>query len=70
MISLKKRTLASILFILISLDIFSQGGGSVPPPPAPAPPPGLPIDGWLLFVFGIALIYGVIKKLSAKSANS
>ncbi|MFT4642368.1 MAG: hypothetical protein ACI89R_000203 [Candidatus Azotimanducaceae bacterium] len=43
------------LFLLISVETFSQG----PPPP---PPPGLvPIDGGILLLLTSGLIYGVSK---------
>lgn len=29
-----------------------------PPPPTPPPPPGLPIDGGVLVLFVIAIIFG------------
>jgi len=45
---------------------MAQGG--TPPPPMPPPPPGLPIDGAIVALFVIALVYGVYKtcKLSSK----
>lgn len=59
-----KKILASILFVLISFVCVSQSSG--PPPPSPPPPPGLPIDGGLLGLFALGLIYGAKKLLKAK----
>ena len=59
MVLLNKRTLASILLLLISVVSFSQG----PPPPAPPPPPGLPIDGYLFIFIILGLFYGIKKNL-------
>jgi len=38
---------------------MAQGGA--PPPPMPPPPPGLPIDGGIVALFVVALVYGVYK---------
>lgn len=57
-----KRKFASILFVLISFVCTAQLGGD-PPPPMPPPPPGLPVDGVVLFVLVIGIIYGIKKKL-------
>ena len=55
-----KKTVASILFVLISFVCVAQ---SVPPPPAPPPPPGLPIDGGVLAGLFIGIVIGVKKLL-------
>ncbi|MFS4483389.1 PID-CTERM protein-sorting domain-containing protein [Hyunsoonleella sp. 2307UL5-6] len=60
-----KRTLASILFILISFVCIAQGGGNIPPPPQPPPPVGLPIDGGIFIGLLVAVFYGG-KKLMKK----
>lgn len=52
--------LASIFLCFIGLESMAQGSG-MPPPPAPPPPPGLPIDGGLVVLFMVALVYGVYK---------
>ncbi len=57
-----KRIFASILFVLISFVCTAQLGGD-PPPPMPPPPPGLPVDGMVLFVLVIGVIYGIKKRL-------
>jgi len=57
-----KRKLASILFVLISFVCTAQLGGD-PPPPMPPPPPGLPIDGMVLSVLVLGIIYGIKKRL-------
>ena len=54
---------ASILFFLISFVCVSQ---NVPPPNdanRPPPPPGLPIDGGVLIVAALGIIYGITKSL-------
>jgi hypothetical protein len=58
----KKRKLASILLIFISVVCFAQAPDT-PPPPGPSPPPGLPIDGGILIGACIALFYGTKKLL-------
>lgn len=60
-----KEIIASILFVLISFVCLAQGGNP-PPPPSPPPPPGLPIDGGLLTILGLGVIYGANKLLRAK----
>ena len=59
-----KKILASILFVLISFVCVAQGSG--PPPPSPPPPPGLPIDGGILAVLGLGLVYGIKKLLKTR----
>lgn len=59
-----RKYLASILFVLISFVCVSQTSG--PPPPSPPPPPGLPIDGGILALLGIGLLYGAKKILKTK----
>lgn len=56
------KTIASILFVLISFVCVAQGSGN-PPPPTPPPPVGLPIDGGVLAVLGLGLLYGAKKLL-------
>ena len=60
MILQNKRKFASILFVLISFVCVAQ---DTPPPPVPPPPPGLPVDGAVLFVLVIGLLYGVKKRV-------
>lgn len=57
-----KRKFASILFVLISFVCTAQLGGN-PPPPMPPPPPGLPIDGAVVFVLVLGVLYGIKKRL-------
>lgn len=57
-----KRKFASILFVLISFVCTAQLGGN-PPPPMPPPPPGLPVDGAVVFVLVLGILYGIKKKL-------
>ena len=56
---LKKNMLASIALFLVSFASMAQG--ATPPPPSPPPPPGLPIDGGIIALLVVALIYGVYK---------
>ena len=56
---LKKNMLASILLFFTGFASMAQG--ATPPPPMPPPPPGLPIDGGIIALFVVALIYGVYK---------
>lgn len=56
---LNKNFFISILLILIGLVGFAQN--EPPVPQAKTPPPGLPIDNGIIFLFAIALIYGIYK---------
>lgn len=58
---LTKNMLASILFFFISFIAMAQGG--TPPPPTPPPPPGLPVDGGIVALFCVALVFGVYKTI-------
>ena len=64
MIIQNKRIFASILFVLISFVCMAQ---ELPPPQGrpggPPPPPGLPVDGMVLFVLVLGVIYGIKKRL-------
>jgi hypothetical protein len=55
-----KTIFASILFVLMSFECMGQ---IEPPPPMPPPPPGLPIDGMVVIVLILGLLYGVKKRL-------
>ena len=57
-----KRKFASILFVLISFVCTAQLGGN-PPPPMPPPPPGVPVDGAVVFVLVLGILYGIKKRL-------
>ena len=63
-----KNMLASILFFFIGFASMAQGSG--PPPPSGPTPPGLPIDGGVIALFVVALIYGIYKvnKISKRVA--
>jgi len=58
-------TFAPILFVFTSVVSATQG----PPPPAPPPPPGLPIDGAVIFVLILGILYGIYKKLTPLKAK-
>jgi hypothetical protein len=61
-------TFAPILFVFTSVVSTTQE----PPPPMPPPPPGLPIDGAVVFVLILGILYGIYKKrslLRAKQAH-
>lgn len=62
-----KNILASILFVLISFVCEAQYIDGLPPPPPPrAPgPPGAPIDSYIYVFFGMALIYGIYRKVQS-----
>jgi len=62
MIVQNKLKLASILFLLVSFVCAAQGIDN-PPPPMPPPPPGLPIDGNVLLVLVLGLIYGTYSRM-------
>jgi len=51
--------LASILFFFIGFVSMAQGSG--PPQPSGPTPPPLPIDGGIIVLFIVALIYGIYK---------
>jgi hypothetical protein len=52
-----KLKVPSILFLLVSFVSSAQETGN-PPPPMPPPPPGLPIDGNVIFVLALGLVFG------------
>ncbi len=52
-------TLAPILFVLANALYAFQD----PPPPGPPPPPGLTMDGSIILLIVLALLYGIIKKI-------
>ena len=45
-------------FLSANVVVMAQ---DTPPPPMPPPPPGLPIDGPVLFLLVIGLVYGAFK---------
>jgi len=53
-----KNKLASIFFFFIGFASMAQVG---PPPPAGPTPPPLPIDGGIVVLFIVALVYGIYK---------
>jgi len=57
-----KLKLASILFLLVSFVCAAQGLDN-PPPPMPPPPPGLPIDGQVIFLLALGLIFGAYYRI-------
>ena len=60
--------LAQILFVFTNVVYAFQG--PIPPPPSGPPPPGLPIDGAVIIVFILALLYGTIKHLGIIKSKS
>ena len=60
-------TLAPILFSLSGFVCVAQ---DTPPPPAPPPPPGLPIDGAVIALLLIGLLYGIKKTWDITRAQS
>ena len=63
-----KLKLASILFLLVSFVCAAQGTDN-PPPPMPPPPPGLPIDGGVVCIAALGLIFGTYKMLKINNSN-
>lgn len=51
---------ALILVFFVGFRALAQGVDTIPPP-SPPPPPGVPIDGDVLFLFLLALGYGIYK---------
>jgi hypothetical protein len=56
-----KNIYLSLLALVLSIYSYAGIPGGGPPPPTPPPPPGFPIDGGLILLFLIALIYGLYK---------
>ena len=56
-----------ILFIAFLLPFIGRAQ-IVPPPAPPPPPPGLPIDGFMVALFLVAIIYGSVKILKDSSS--
>jgi hypothetical protein len=52
--------IAPILFLFASSESAYQG--PLPPAPSGPPPPGLPIDGFVIFLFLFGIMYGVKKR--------
>lgn len=50
----------SILVVLFT-GVFGYAAPVDPPQPTPPPPPGLPIDGGLLILFIISVLFGIYK---------
>lgn len=62
-----------ILIILVALlvPLTTVIAAPEPPPPStPPPPPGLPLDGSLLVLVGIALFYSFYKIYVTNARNS
>ncbi len=60
-------TLAPILFVFANIVSIVQ---EPPPPPlAPPPPPGLPVDGLVIFLLVLGVLYGIKKKLNVLNSN-
>jgi len=53
-----------LTFLTFLLPMVLLAGGQHPPRPGrwPGPPPGLPVDQYLIILFGIALLLFVIFK--------
>ncbi len=55
--------LNKIFFLAVFFLTFTvcYGQGEEPPPPPPTPPPGLPVDGGILVLLFISIIFGIYK---------
>ncbi|WP_310556101.1 PID-CTERM protein-sorting domain-containing protein [Flavobacterium sp.] len=62
-----KKINVLLLALLPALMTYAAPGG--PPPPTPPPPPGLPVDGFVVVLLIVGLIYGFysIKKFKLQS---
>lgn len=47
-----------VVCLLVSLELVAQ---VTPPPPTPPPPPGLPVNGGLVLLCGVAVLFGFYK---------
>ncbi len=58
-----KIALNRILFIMVVLfsSVVSYAAPGGPPPPTPPPPPGFPLDGSVLLLVLLSIIYGLYK---------
>ena len=63
-----KKISLSLLVLLTTLSTFGSPAAP-PPPPTPPPPPGLPIDGNILLLVFVAIVYGfyTLKKFKLQS---
>jgi hypothetical protein len=61
----------TILAVFLSCVATYAAPVEPPPPSSPPPPPGLPLDGWIVIMMFISLIYGLSKiiQLSSKKAS-
>lgn len=57
-----------VLCTIVSPTAIAQG--SVPPPPIPPPPPGTPINDWIPYAIGVALLYGSYKVLKKRESKA
>ncbi|MEM5540919.1 MULTISPECIES: hypothetical protein [unclassified Olleya] len=64
-----KTLIATVLFLIISIVGVAQI--VTPPPPAQqVPPVGLPIDGNIIVLVVIGLLYGVYKLISKRKSSN
>jgi hypothetical protein len=71
-ITAQKKRISVIVLLLATLSNYAAPvGPSDPPPPTPPPPPGLPIDGSILVLLAIGIVYGfyLVKKKNLLSRN-
>lgn len=61
--------LAPMIFVFIN-TLYAYQEHIPPPPSDPAPPPGLPIDGFAVFLFVLGIIYGVKKRYDTLKSNA
>ncbi len=54
------RIILLLAFIFTMAESFAAPNDP-PPPSSPPPPPGLPVDGGIMILFAVSLLYGIYK---------
>ena len=55
------KILSVVGMLLTCMFGYAAPGGGTPPPPSPPPPPGLPVDGGIVLLLFMSVIYGLYK---------
>lgn len=53
--------ISSVLVMLFTCVFSYAAPGGTPPPPTPPPPPGLPVDGGIMVLLFVSVLYGLYK---------